>query len=60
MFKVTSNCIAALNECINLGMPHDQQDKYIPHIGIGLYADAWLSDEVNLIALQGQMRRFVK
>jgi 2'-5' RNA ligase len=46
--KDASNCIAALNECLNLGMPHDQQDKYIPHITVGLYADAWLSDEVNI------------
>jgi 2'-5' RNA ligase len=46
--KDASNSIAVLNECLNLGMPHNQQDKYIPHITVGLYADAWLSDEVNI------------
>jgi 2'-5' RNA ligase len=43
-----SNSIAALNECLNLGIPHNQQDKYIPHITVGLYADAWPSNEVSM------------
>ena len=43
-----SNSIATLNKCLNLGMPHNQQNKYIQHITIGIYAEAWLSNEVSI------------
>ncbi|MDI1360672.1 2'-5' RNA ligase family protein [Methylotenera sp.] len=46
--KDAHNSIAALHECLNLDMPRNQHDQYIPHITVGLYADAWLSSEVSL------------
>jgi 2'-5' RNA ligase len=46
--KEAGNNIVNLNKCLNLGMPHNQHDQYIPHITVGLYADAWSSNEVSI------------
>lgn len=46
--KEASNSIVSLNKCLNLCMPQNQQDQYIPHITVGLYANAWLSKEVSI------------
>lgn len=46
--KEAGNNIVSLNKCLNLGMPHNQYDQYIPHVTVGLYADAWLSKEVSI------------
>ena len=46
--KDDSNNIASLNKCLNLGMPHNRHDQYIPHITVGLYADASSSTSVSI------------
>lgn len=46
--KDASNSIAAINASLNLGMPYNQHDQYIPHITVGLYADAWPSNQVSI------------
>jgi 2'-5' RNA ligase len=45
--KDASNSIAALNECLNFRYAEQSTGQYIPHITVGLYTDAWLSDEVH-------------
>ncbi len=46
--KDPGNSIAALNECLSLGVQSNYNERYIPHITIGLYADAWLSNAVSI------------
>lgn len=46
--KEAGNNIVSLNKCLNINMPHNQHDQFIPHITVGLYADAWLSNEVSI------------
>ena len=46
--KESGNNIVNLNKCLNLGTPLNQHDKYIPHITVGLYADAWSSNTVSI------------
>ena len=46
--KDSSNSIATLNKCLTLDIFRDNQDKYIPHVTIGLYAEAWPSNHICL------------
>jgi 2'-5' RNA ligase len=46
--KDPDNNIAALNECLSLGIQSNHNERYIPHITIGLYADAWSSNAVSI------------